>query len=225
VCFFSQVVSFLSLLLFLAGTADTGTTSTGTDTAGGRLGWRAARTRGAILDASKKLFLERGYAGTRINNITDACGISRAGFYTYFRDKREIFNTLGEETYHEIVQVIEAWNEVPRPCTRSDVEAWVWKYFAFMDKHGAFIFSAQSGPADEDVGIASDRMHMRVVWLLGVSLRGRQRTPTEAPEALGLVVQAMMDRAWYECHSERLPVDDSDVVRTIAAFITAILAA
>ncbi|KJE25379.1 transcriptional regulator, TetR family [Frankia torreyi] len=197
----------------------------GVETAAGRLGWRAARTRNAILDASKKLFLERGYAGTRINNITDACGISRAGFYTYFRDKREIFDTLGQATFQELLQVIAEWETIPRPCTQADVVAWVWKYFAFMDQHGAFILSAQSGPADESVGAASNKMQMRVAWLLGVHLRGRQRTPTDAPEALGLAVQSMMDRTWYHCHAQHLPVDDADVVTTIGGFITAVLEA
>jgi AcrR family transcriptional regulator len=193
------------------------------DTAEGKLGQRAARTRNAILEASKQLFLERGYAGTRISNITDACGISRAGFYTYFKDKREIFNSLGEVTYHELIDVIGAWDDLPRPCTHDDAEAWVRRYFAFMDQHGAFILSAQSGPADEDVRVASNRMQMRVAWLLGVSLRGRQRTPTDAPEALGLATQAMMDRSWYHCRAQRLPVDGDDILRTIADFIIAAL--
>ena len=181
------------------------------------------RTREAILDASRTLFLERGYAGTRINNITDACGISRAGFYTYFRDKREIFNVLGETTYREILLVVGRWDTMPRPCTRPDVEDWVRRYFAFMDEHGAFILSAQSGPTDEDVRVGSTRMQMRVCFLLGVSLRGRQRTPTEAPEALGLAIQAMLDRSWYQCRAQRLPVDTEDVVVTIAAVITGML--
>lgn len=59
----------------------------------------------AILDASRALFFDRGYAGTRINNITDARGISRAGFCTYFRDKREVFDLLGATAYREILEV------------------------------------------------------------------------------------------------------------------------
>src|ERR1700685_1334171 len=59
------------------------------------LGPRGARTRARILAASRELFLKHGYAGTRIGQITAECGISRAGFYTYFRDKQEIFNALG----------------------------------------------------------------------------------------------------------------------------------
>ncbi|TVT21129.1 TetR/AcrR family transcriptional regulator [Amycolatopsis acidiphila] len=194
------------------------------DAAEGKLGPRAARTRNAILQASKQLFLDRGYAGTRINNITDACGISRAGFYTYFRDKREIFNTLGEATYHELLEVIGALDDLPRPASRADLEGWIRRYFAFMDEHGAFILSAQSGPSDEDVRVASNRMQMRVAFLLGVDLRGRQKHPTAAPEALGLAAQAMMDRSWYHCRAQQLPIDEDDVIGVITDFFVAALA-
>src|ERR1022692_2205409 len=67
---------------------------------------RGERTRSAILDASRQLFLQRGYAGTPVNAITAACGISRAGFYTYFKDKREIFNVLGQNAYRSVLAVI-----------------------------------------------------------------------------------------------------------------------
>jgi AcrR family transcriptional regulator len=185
----------------------------------GTLGWRAARTRQLILDASRKLFLDRGYAGTRINNITDACQISRAGFYTYFQDKRAVFNALGESAYREVVAIVRLWETMPRPCSGADVEQWVRRYFGLMDEHGAFILSAQSGPDDEEVRSASIRMQIRVCFLLGVSLRSRQRTPTEAPEALGLAVLAMLDRAWYQSRAQRLPVDDEDVIATVARII------
>src|SRR5690606_41293865 len=110
----------------------------------GALGERAVRTREAIIEASRKLFLERGYAGTRINNITDACGISRAGFYTYFQDKREVFNVLGETAYREILEVVGAWEKMPRPCSRSDAADWVRRYCAFMRRHGASTLPAAS---------------------------------------------------------------------------------
>jgi AcrR family transcriptional regulator len=188
-----------------------------------RLGERAARTRQAILDASRRLFLDRGYAGTRINNITDACGISRAGFYTYFQDKREVFSVLGETAYREILEVVGAWEKMPRPCSRPDVENWVRRYFAFMDEHGAFILSAQSKAPDEDIRTKSDRMQMRVWFLLGVNLRSRQRTPTDTPETLGLTIMAMLDRSWYLCRTGDLPVDDTDVVHTITTTIMNVL--
>jgi AcrR family transcriptional regulator len=190
----------------------------------GPLSWRAARTRQLILDASRKLFLDRGYAGTRINNITDACQISRAGFYTYFQDKRTVFNALGESAYRDMVAVIRLWDQMPRPCSGTDVEQWVRRYFELMDDHGAFILSAQSGPGDEEVRVASSRLQMRVCFLLGTSLRSRQRTPVEAPEALGLAIQALLDRSWYQCRAQHLPVDAEDVIATVARTISSVLA-
>ena len=68
------------------------TVSPGVRTADPVEGGRGERTRALILESSRRLFLERGYAGTPINAITEACGISRAAFYTYFKDKREVFN-------------------------------------------------------------------------------------------------------------------------------------
>jgi AcrR family transcriptional regulator len=189
------------------------------------VGGRAERTRLAILDASRALFLERGYAGTRVSNITDACGISRAGFYTYFRNKREIFNTLGEAAYRELLDVVACWERMPRPCSGRDVERWVRRYFAFMDEHGAFILAAQSGPPDEDVRIRSGRMHMRTCFLLGAGLRGRQRTPTDSPEALGLAVLAMLERTWYHCRAQDLPVDQGDAIQAITRTILGVLQA
>ncbi|PPJ33503.1 TetR/AcrR family transcriptional regulator [Nocardia nova] len=188
-----------------------------------KLGARAIRTRNAILEASKQLFLERGYAGTRINNITDACGISRAGFYTYFRDKREIFDVLGETTYRELLDLVAEWDAVPNPAPRADVERWVRAYFHFMDRHGAFAMSAHSGPDDEDVRAATTRMQTRVIWLLGTALRNRQNRPTDAPEALGLTVQAMLERSWFLVHASRLPVSPSDVISAATDSIMASL--
>jgi AcrR family transcriptional regulator len=188
------------------------------------LGWRAARTRQAILDATRQLFLDQGYAGTRINNITDACGISRAGFYTYFKDKREVFEVLGASAYRDTIDVINGWDALPRPCTREDVESWIRRYFELLDRHGAFIFaSAQSAPTDEEFRASARRLQMRSGWLFGTALRSRQKEPTDAPEALGLAVQAMLDRSWYQCRVQRLPVDEADMIATVTSLVAAVL--
>ena len=189
------------------------------------LGIRAARTRAAILDAARTLFLDRGYTGTRINNITDACGISRAGFYTYFKDKREIFNVLGETTYHEITEVVSRWRVMPQQPSADDIEAWVRAYMAFMDVHGAFFLSAHTAPTDEDVRRSSRRMQMRNARALGNHLRTRQANPTLAPEALGLTVLALLDRCWYQTRVVELPVEFDAVVASITTVIVELLTA
>ena len=83
--------------------------------ASAELGPRAARTRDKILAASRELFLKHGYAGTRIGQITAECSISRAGFYTYFRDKHEIFNALGVAAYRAVLNAIAAAETLADP--------------------------------------------------------------------------------------------------------------
>lgn len=184
------------------------------------LGERAQRTRQSIVDASRELFLDRGYAGTRINNITDACGISRAGFYTYFTDKREVFNLIGESAYRDVIEVVGLWDRMPDPRTLADVEAWVQRYFAFMDVHGAFIFaSAHSAPSDEESRATSRRMHMRVASLLGCGMRRHRDAAPVSAEAVGLATMAMLDHSWFNCRVRRLPVAEDDLVRTVASMI------
>jgi AcrR family transcriptional regulator len=63
-------------------------------------GIRAAKkreTRQAILQAAVRLFAERGYDGTSIEDLARAAGIGKATVYGYFREKREIFLAFCEE--------------------------------------------------------------------------------------------------------------------------------
>ena len=193
------------------------------------LGPRAARTRDKILAASRELFLKHGYAGTRIGQITAECSISRAGFYTYFRDKQEIFNALGVAAYRSVLNAIAEWDDLPghgdgSTVSREDLTNWVAGYFALMDEHGAFIFSAaQSAPTDEQTQADAHRMQMRSAWALGSRLQGRQRVPTETPDTLGLAALALLDRSWFFSRSAGLPVSDLDMIRTVADWLAAIL--
>ena len=193
------------------------------------LGPRAARTRDKILAASRELFLKHGYAGTRVWQITAECGISRAGFYTYFRDKQEIFNALGVAAYRAVLNQIAAWDDLPSPgggstVSRENLANWVTGYFAVMDEHGPFIFSAaQSAPTDEQTQADAHRMQMRSAWALGTRLQARQRVPTDTPDTLGLAALALLDRSWFFSRSANLPVSDSDMVRTVADWLGAVL--
>src|SRR6201992_2231389 len=156
---------------------------------------RGERTRSAILQASRRLFLERGYAGTPINAITEACGISRAGFYTYFKDKREIFNVLGKNAYREALAVIAEWAEAEEPFGPADIRTWVGHYFDYMDLHGAFVLaSAHSAPDDDEFRNSRNRMVSRASWKLGQAIAG---DGAHSPDVIGAAGMGLLDRAWY----------------------------
>ncbi|HEX6292403.1 MAG TPA: TetR/AcrR family transcriptional regulator [Herpetosiphonaceae bacterium] len=55
---------------------------------------RSRQKRDALLAAAARLFEERGYDATTADDIADAAGVSIGTFYSYFRNKRQVFLTL-----------------------------------------------------------------------------------------------------------------------------------
>ncbi len=55
------------------------------------------RTKRKIFETSMRLFAEKGYDGTSIEEITSAVGVAKGTLYYHFSSKEEIFNFLVEE--------------------------------------------------------------------------------------------------------------------------------
>lgn len=52
-----------------------------------------------ILEVSKRLFLEKGYDNTKIQDIADELGMTKGAIYYHFESKEEIMNKLGETMF------------------------------------------------------------------------------------------------------------------------------
>jgi AcrR family transcriptional regulator len=55
---------------------------------------RSGDTRAAILDAAERAVLEKGFAGTSIDELIAAVGITKSGFFYHFKDKSELARAL-----------------------------------------------------------------------------------------------------------------------------------
>lgn len=53
--------------------------------------------RQAVLEAAARLFAERGFGGTNLQDIADELGISRPALYYYFNSKEDILASMVEE--------------------------------------------------------------------------------------------------------------------------------
>jgi TetR/AcrR family transcriptional regulator, acrAB operon repressor len=61
----------------------------------------ADKTRTNILYTALNLFFEKGYARTSLDDIASACGITRGAIYWHFKDKADLFLTLGQHLDEE----------------------------------------------------------------------------------------------------------------------------
>ncbi len=57
-----------------------------------------------ILEAAKKVFVQRGFAGARMQEIADEAGINKALLHYYYRSKEKLFQKVFEDTVGGIMQ-------------------------------------------------------------------------------------------------------------------------
>ena len=55
---------------------------------------KSAQKKRYIVEAARKVFMEKGYKQVTMKDIVDACGISRGGLYLYFQNTGEVFEEV-----------------------------------------------------------------------------------------------------------------------------------
>lgn len=64
---------------------------------------RSIETKNRILVAAKDQFAAKGFHGTNAKEIASAAGVSVGSFYSYFKDKKELFMEIFREHIEETV--------------------------------------------------------------------------------------------------------------------------
>lgn len=68
----------------------------------------AMETRRKLVAAAKKIISEKGLANTSIDEITEACGVSKGTFYTYFKRKEDVIYEFVRDTFGDILESAKA---------------------------------------------------------------------------------------------------------------------
>jgi AcrR family transcriptional regulator len=80
----------------------------GVTTSASRALRRPAASRARLLAAARRLFVERGYHGTRPQDVAREAEVGHGTFYLHFADKRECFLAFVEEAHRELEAEIAA---------------------------------------------------------------------------------------------------------------------
>jgi TetR/AcrR family acrAB operon transcriptional repressor len=67
-----------------------------------RTAGEAARTRSAILGTALKVFSERGYSGTTLEEIATRAQVTRGALYHHFADKADLYSKVIGENWAEV---------------------------------------------------------------------------------------------------------------------------
>ncbi|MFB7940812.1 TetR/AcrR family transcriptional regulator [Streptomyces sp. NPDC056049] len=81
---------------------------------------RSARKHQAILDAATAVFLDKGYAGTSMDDIAKLAAVSKQTVYKHFADKEKLFSEIILATTDRIDSTIDLVADVP--ATADDLD-------------------------------------------------------------------------------------------------------
>ncbi|RCS22910.1 TetR/AcrR family transcriptional regulator [Phyllobacterium salinisoli] len=69
---------------------------------------RSGQTREKLIDAARRLFVEKSYAETSTPEIVEVAGVTRGALYHHFADKQALFRAVVEREAERVAEEIEA---------------------------------------------------------------------------------------------------------------------
>ena len=94
--------------------------------------------RDQILAKAASLFAQQGYIATSMNQVAEACGLSKATLYHYYRDKYELLVNIAEEhvtRLQGIVGAALAEEDAPQGQLRALIRRLVEEYANAQNEH------------------------------------------------------------------------------------------
>ena len=92
-------------------------------------------TRERVLDASVRVFLERGYADSTIDDIVAAAEVGRATFYLHFKSKLEVMRAIIKSREEQNEALIKELRSEHNP-TPDSLETWLRRFVSHWATEG-----------------------------------------------------------------------------------------
>ncbi len=98
--------------------------------------------RELILEHAARLFAERGYSATSMNEVARACALSKPALYHYFRDKYELLVSISEShvrRLHALADAVAQQALPPQAHLRALIECFVAEYEQAQHAHQVLV--------------------------------------------------------------------------------------
>lgn len=91
-------------------------------------------TEQVILEAAKKVFVQKGMAGARMQDIADEAGINKALLHYYFRNKEKLFEVIFMEAAEKLFPRINAIFDADQPLFEK-IESFCDEYISVVSEN------------------------------------------------------------------------------------------
>ena len=164
----------------------------------------ADRRRRQILDEAARLFDERGYHTTSMEDIAEAVGIRKPTLYHYFRSKVEILDTVYQETIGELIARQEQRATISMTPEQRVLETMADVLETIDARHGhvrVFFEHHRELPEDrhEEIMARRERYHQELVAIIQTGIDDGTFRPELDPQLAALLIFGACNWAyqWY----------------------------
>jgi AcrR family transcriptional regulator len=165
------------------------------------VGSAADQTRQRILQTASDLFVEHGYAGTSIRDISERLGMTKGSLYYHFSSKEDLLFALIAPLFQAVDEFVRAardYGAVTPDLVRHLVDV--------LDEHAPMLRSFLGDPSLERVKMAKDRMPARFLELQEILGGGRDDGATlRARCALGVIHAGVLAPRVEDCAPDAPP--------------------
>jgi TetR/AcrR family transcriptional regulator len=140
-----------------------------------------ATQRDEILSRAAALFARQGYPGTSMNEVAEACGMSKAALYHYVRDKDQLLVEIAQGHVARLVALVGevAAQGLPAPGhLRRLIERFVQEYASAQNAHRVLTEDVRFlEPADRERVLAAERRVVAAFAAAVAAIRPELRAP------------------------------------------------
>jgi len=140
-----------------------------------------------------KLFAQKGYTATSVNEIVEAAGVTKPMLYYYYKSKEQLARHLVTEPLERLLEAMKT-AESAAPCPLEAHVQWLSRQIEFsrIDPDRArFVFALYFGPLGADLADAVGSFGQRARELLVSIIRRRSEMDNLSPERLEDYIRAV----------------------------------
>lgn len=184
------------------------------------LGEQGERTRQRLLEAAKKVFKERSYPETRVDDITQEAGTSHGAFYLYFANKAEVLEALAIGTAERMYVLADQLEGIQRgEAGHEQLRRWMEDFIENYEENSPVVVAWMSArPQDERFDTLGREVLSKFAGRIAHAIRqsgNGDRHPVHAGIAAVSLV-AMIERFCYYWLVRGADFKRADVAETMA---------
>ncbi|MEX0664548.1 MAG: TetR/AcrR family transcriptional regulator [Acidimicrobiia bacterium] len=195
--------------------------TTGTPARQRELRAQGRQTMNRLLDAGLRVFAERGYHASRVDDVVRAAKASHGTFYLYFTNKEDLLRALAVDCAQELTRLAETIGPVtPDEAGRAELRAFLGRFLDTYRRYGPVIRAwMEDQVGDREV----DRLGVKAFTAIGDNLGQRMREAgvdgEVSDEAAVGALMAMLERFSYALASRRVAMEDGVVLGTLSTIV------